>query len=78
MEIKTASGCVYLNKRKAYTKWVLGWRDGGGYDGWSTLQTAWDNAKNDKPNGCSWYAYGLLMAREQSRGRELEQKEIYG
>lgn len=79
MEVITASGVLNLNKRNAYTKWLCGWIKGGGYTGWATLQDVWNTAKSaGKPNGCSWYAYGLLMAREQARGAAIAEKEIYG
>ena len=70
--IATESGPVKGSKRAPYIKWLMGWTDGGGWTGASTISDAWDYATNSgKPSGCSWYAYGLLMAREQARGRAL-------
>lgn len=58
--------------QKAYKKWLAGWKNGHGHDGQATLEAAWKNAVCDgKPVGCSWTAYGYLMAREQMRGRRL-------
>lgn len=72
MIVKTESGEVRVNKRGAYGKWLMGWIDGDGWSGAFTLERAWDYAlRSGKPDGCSWYAYGLLMAREQQRGRDL-------
>ena len=72
MFIKTASGNINVNKRSAYGKWVLGWIDGGGWTGAFTLDKAWNYALDcGKPDGCSWYVYGLLMAREQQHGKDL-------
>ena len=70
--IGTQSGPVKGSKRSPYIKWLMGWTDGGGWTGASTISHAWDYANDSgKPSGCSWYAYGLLMAREQARGRAL-------
>ena len=77
MKIKTNSGYVVANKRSHYAKWLQGWIDGGGWSGATTIECAWGNAVADgKPDGCSWYAYGLLSAREQNRGKQLAQREI--
>lgn len=71
MLIKIASGNVSVNKRSAYGKWLLGWIDGGGWTGVFELGKAWNYALDcGKPDGCSWYAYGLLMAREQQHGKD--------
>lgn len=78
MEIKTNSGYVYLNKNSHYCKWLQGWIAAGAWSGWATLKDAWSYARDKKPDGCSWYAYGLLMAREQGRGYELAEKEMRG
>lgn len=76
MLIETASGMVPVNKRTPYAKWLTGWKKAGAWTGWSTLEFAWRYAKESgKPEGCSWEAYGFLMAREQGRGRELAERE---
>jgi hypothetical protein len=64
MEIMTKSGVEKGCKRSPYMKWLQGWKDAGAWTGWSTLEDAWQRAKaNEKPSGCSWYAYGYLMAK---------------
>ena len=78
MTINTQSGPVKGNARNPYMKWLQGWKDGGGWTGATTRWDAWDEAENTKPAGCSWYAYGLIMARSQRRGRQLEAKEWAG
>lgn len=76
MIIKTDSGNVTLNKKSHYAKWLQGWIDGGGFSGAFTLEKAWSHALLlGKPSGCSWYAYGLIMAREQKQGRALAVEE---
>ena len=72
--MKTKAGTI--NKRTRYGKWLLGWLSGGGWYGPWTVECAWKNATQDgKPDGCSWEAYGHIMAREQKRGRALARKE---
>lgn len=69
--IYTESGPVQGSKRSYYIKWLMGWIDGGGWSGETTIHQAWEYGKDQKPEGCSWYAYGLLMAREQNKGKSL-------
>ena len=77
VEIYTQSGPVRGSKQSAYIKWLMGWIDGRGWSGAATLRAAWAEAVDaGKPAGCSWYSYGLLMAREQRRGRELAVEEL--
>lgn len=77
MKIKTASGIVSGNKRSPYIKWLQGWINGGGWSGATTIRAAWDVAvSNGKPSGCSWMAYGYLMACCQNQGRRLAGKEL--
>jgi hypothetical protein len=77
MEIKTTSIIVRGSKRNLYMKWLQGWVDGHGWTGHTTLDAAWERAENQgKPKGCSWYAYGLLMAREQGFGRKLQSDSL--
>ena len=60
-----------LNKRSPFAKWLSGWIDAGGFSGSRTISIAWDYAQESgKPVGCSWRAYGYLMAREQQHGRD--------
>lgn len=62
--------------RDHYTKWLQGWKAGGGFTGGYTLSCAWKDAKAIKPaTGCSWWALGYLMAVCQRKGRELEARE---
>ena len=77
MEIRTASGFARGSKRDPYMKWLQGWIDGNGWSGHTTVYKAFKRAVDlGKPKGCSWYAYGLLMAREQGFGRKLESESI--
>lgn len=71
VKISTSGGIVEGKKDDNYIKWLMGWIDGKGWSGKTVLEKAWGYAKDKKPEGCSWYAYGLLMAREQIRGRKL-------
>lgn len=72
MKIQTNSGVVEVSKRSHYGKWLQGQIDGGAWTGWYTLERAWEYAiAAGKPEGCSWYAYGYLMAREQKKGAAL-------
>lgn len=77
MRIQTESGIISGNKRDSYVKWVQGWIDGNGWSGHSTLVSAWKQAQaQHKPKGCSWYAYGYLMATQQAVGRNLAEWEL--
>ena len=64
MQIETEGGVVKGSKRSPFMKWLAGWVDGGGRSGTWTVSQAWERAvEENKPQGCSWYAYGLLMGR---------------
>ena len=75
--IHTNGGLVRGSKRSPYIKWLMGWKGAGRWTGPATVRDAWANAwKDGKPSGCSWYAYGYLMGREQSRGYQLAENEF--
>lgn len=63
MEINTNSGVVVVNKRTPYGKWLIGYTNSGAWSGWSTLDTTWRNQKDNKPNGCSWEAWGFVCGK---------------
>lgn len=75
MKVTIASGEITINKRSASGKWLQGWMAGNGWTGLYTLAKAWEYCADRKPSGCSWYAYGLLCAREQQHGRDLAARE---
>ena len=77
MKIVTESGVFNLSKRSHFTKWLIGWKYGGGWAGSATVDAAWEYGKGIKPDGVSWTTYGFLMAREQARGHALATREIY-
>jgi len=62
MEINTKSGVEYCNKRSPYAKFLSGYIASGAWSGWYTLRCAAEYMK-DKPDGCSWYAYGYLIGK---------------
>lgn len=60
--------------RSHFNKFLRGWRDGGGWLGYVTVNAMWEWAteQHEKPTGCSWYAYGLIIARAEDEGRRLQ------
>lgn len=66
--IDTASGRIKCNKKSAFGKWLQGWKDGGGWTGSATIDSAFLRAQNLKDIGVSWYMLGKLMASEQNFG----------
>lgn len=67
-----AVATIRTNANSAYGKWVSGWRDGGGWQGESTVSDAFSRAQTLKAPGVSWYMLGHLMASEQAFGRAAE------
>ena len=60
MEIITKSGAVTVNKRSHYGKWLQGYVSTRAWTGWYTLEQTWKQQKDRKPDGCSWYAWGVI------------------
>ena len=65
-------------EKNGFPKWCAGWHDGGGQCMDQSVARAWLYGRTKKPEGCSWYAYGYLMAREQNFGRALQRDEERG
>lgn len=63
MEIMTKSGPVRVNKSTPYGKWLIGYIESGAWSGWYTLEQTWKTQKGNKPNGCSWKAWGLICGK---------------
>lgn len=63
MEIKTKSGIEVVNKKTAYGKWVIGYTQTDAWSGWYTISQIWDKYKNQKPDGCSWKAWGEICGK---------------
>ena len=72
MEINTNSGVVSVNKNSNYGKWLKGWTDANAFSGSQTLEEVWKRCSWNKPNGCSWYAYGYIMGKEFIHYRFME------
>lgn len=60
MKVITKSGVVSINRRTHYGKWLLGYMTTGAWSGWFTIEKTWDTQKGLKPNGCSWFAWGVI------------------
>ena len=63
MEIKTKSGVEIVNKQSHYGKWVVGYCSTPAWSGANTLWYTWKLARNCKPDGVSWTAYGEICGR---------------
>ena len=63
MEIITNSGAVEVNKRSNYGKWLIGYTESGAWSGHATVEATWHKQKDNKPDGCSWKAWGYICGK---------------
>lgn len=63
MDIKTDSGIERVNSRSHYGKWLQGYISTSAWSGEATISTIWDKYKDEKPDGCSWRAWGVICGR---------------
>lgn len=63
MTIYTASGIVKGSKRDPYIKFLSGFVATDAFSGRFIVDKAWEYAKDTRPAGCSWYAYGVIIGR---------------
>lgn len=63
MEITTRSGIKTINKRTTFGKWLIGYISTDAWTGWYTIEYIWNKQKDNKPNGCSWKAWGIICGK---------------
>lgn len=69
MKIKTSSGCITVNKKSPYGKWLQGYVSTGAFSGGETIRQVWGNALTIKEvcPSISWHDLGKLSGNVLSK-----------